>query len=38
MLDDVEEEGRPEKDIPLAFELPEVGGELGGENESFGLV
>jgi len=37
-LEDIEEDGRAEKDIPLVLELPEAGGELGGENEVFGLV
>jgi len=36
-LEDVEEDGRAEKDL-LVLELPEAGGELGGENEVFGLV
>jgi len=37
-LEDVEEDGRAGKDILLVLELSEAGGELGGENEVFGLV
>lgn len=38
MLLGEEVEGSPEMDIPRVLLLPDAGGELGGENESFGLA